>query len=103
MVDRTVENNGVLSTGLSTKASKTGLVDETVEIIGVLLTGLSTKASKTGLVCKVVLRISNFLYRCSNQSLKTASGLQSGIENKQFLIPLFKPRPQNNLWFAKWY
>ena len=49
-VEETVENIGVLSTGLSTKASKTGLVEETVENIGVLSTALSTKASKTPLV-----------------------------------------------------
>jgi len=42
VVDKTVENIGVLSTGLSTKASKTGLVEETVENIGFLSTGLST-------------------------------------------------------------
>jgi len=42
---------------LSTKASKTGLVEETVEDIGVLSTGLSTKASKTGLVEETVENI----------------------------------------------
>jgi len=60
-----------------------GLVEETVENIDVLSTGLSTKASKQPLVCKVVLRISNNSNRYSNQGLKTAFGLQSGIENKQ--------------------
>ena len=43
LVEETVENIGVLSTDLSTKASKTGLVEETVENIRVLSTDLSTK------------------------------------------------------------
>ncbi len=54
LVEETVENIGVLSTGLSTKASKTGLVEETVENIRILSTTSSTKASKQPLVCKVV-------------------------------------------------
>jgi len=57
LVVETVENIGFLSTGLSTKASKTGLVEETVENIGVLSTGLSTKASKMGLVEEMVKNI----------------------------------------------
>ena len=80
-----------------------GLVDRTVENTGILSTGLSTKASKTPLVCKVVLKTSDFLYRYSNQSLKTAFGLQSGIENQQILIPISKPEPLKHLWFAKRY
>ena len=57
LVDEVVENIGVLSTGLSTKGSKTGLVEETVENIGVLSTALSTKASKMGLVERMVENI----------------------------------------------
>jgi len=62
-----------------------------------------TTLCKLALVCKVVLEISDNPYRYSNQSIKTTSGLQSGIRNQEKSIPLFKPRLQNNLWFAKWY
>ena len=91
LVEETVEEIGVLSTALSTKASKTGLVEETVENIDFLSTTLSTMASKMGLVDGTVENI-DVLSTALSTTLDFTMNITNIKKNSKLPQPIQNPR-----------